>query len=51
MFSIDAKNNIFTRKIRLMDSLSIRENTEIFDLVLFLRRVIGNEIINKIKIK
>ena len=48
MFSIDVKNNIFIKKIRLMDSLSIRENTEIFDLVLFLRRVIGNEKINKI---
>ena len=48
MFSIDAKNNIFIRKIKLMESLSIREKAEIFDLVLFSRRVIGNEKINKI---
>ena len=48
MFSIDAKNNIFIKKIRLMESLSLRENAEIFDLVLFSRRAIGKEKINKI---
>jgi len=48
MFNIDAKNNIFIKKIKLIESLSIRENAEIIDLVLVLRRVIGNEKINKI---
>ena len=45
---MDAKNNIFIKKIKLIESLSIRENTEIIDLVFVLRRVIGNEMINKI---
>ena len=45
---MDAINNIFIKKIKLMESLSIREKAEIFDLVLFSRRVIGNEKINKI---
>ena len=36
------------RKIKLIESLSIRENAEIIDLVFVLRRVIGNEMINKI---
>ena len=48
MFSIDAKNNIFIKTIKLMESLSIRENVEIFDLLSVSRRVIGNEKINKI---
>ena len=48
MFSIDAKNNIFIRKIRLIESLSIKENAEILDLLSVLRRVIGNEMMNKV---
>tara|TARA_B000000460_G_scaffold159588_1_gene113014 strand:- start:189 stop:344 length:156 start_codon:yes stop_codon:yes gene_type:complete len=48
MFSIDAKNNIFINRIKLMESLSIKENAEIFDLLLVPNRVIGNEMINKI---
>ena len=47
-FSMDAKSNIFIKKIKLIESLSIRENAEIFDLLLVPRRVIGNEMINKI---
>jgi len=42
------KNNIFIKKIKLMESLSIKENAEIFDLLLVPSRVIGNEMINKI---
>ena len=49
MFSIDAKNKIFIKIIKLIESLSIREKAEVFDLLLVLSRVIGNEIINKIK--
>ena len=50
MFSIDAKNNIFIKKIKLMESLSIRENAEIFDLLLVSIRAIGKEMIEtKIK--
>ena len=45
---MDAKNNIFIKKIKLIESLSIRENTEIIDLVFVLRRVIGNEMMNKV---
>ena len=48
IFSMDAKNNIFIKKIKLIESLSIRENVEIFDLLLVSKRVIGNEMINKI---
>jgi hypothetical protein len=48
MFNIDAKNNIFIRKIRLIESLSIKENAEILDLLSVLRRVIGNEMMNKV---
>ena len=48
MFNIDAKNNIFIRKIRLIESLSIKENAEILDLLSALRRVIGNEMMNKV---
>jgi hypothetical protein len=48
MFSIDVKNNIFIKKIKLIESLSIRENAEIIDLVFVLSRVIGNVMINKI---
>jgi|TARA_B100000959_G_scaffold204206_1_gene213944 hypothetical protein len=48
MFSTEAKNSIFIKKIRLMESLSIKENVEILDLLSVSRRVIGNEKINKI---
>jgi hypothetical protein len=48
MFSTDAKNNIFIKKIRLMESLSIKESVEILDLLSVSRRVTGNEKINKI---
>ena len=48
MFNIDAKNNIFIKKIRLIESLSIKENAEILDLLSVLRRVIGNEMMNKV---
>ena len=48
MFNIDAKNNIFIKKIRLIESLSIKENVEILDLLSVLRRVIGNEMMNKV---
>jgi len=45
---MDIKNNIFIKKIKLMESLSIRVNEEFFNLVLVSRRIIGNEKINKI---
>tara|TARA_B100001971_G_scaffold52921_1_gene48043 strand:- start:139 stop:294 length:156 start_codon:yes stop_codon:yes gene_type:complete len=48
MFSTEAKNSIFIKKIRLMESLSIKENVEILDLLSVSRRVIGKEKINKI---
>jgi hypothetical protein len=46
---MDAKSNIFIKKIKLIESLSIRENVGIFDFLSVSRRVIGNEIINKMK--
>jgi hypothetical protein len=45
---MDAKSNIFIKKIKLIESLSIRENVGIFDFLSVSRRVIGNEMINKI---
>ena len=48
IFNIEAKNNTFIRKIKLIESLSIRENAENFGLLLVLRIIIGNDIINNI---
>jgi hypothetical protein len=45
---MDVKSNIFIKKIKLIESLSIRENVGIFNFLSVSKRVIGNEMINKI---
>ena len=39
---MDAKNNIFIKKIKLIESLSIRENLRIFNLLWVSKIIIGN---------